>query len=246
MIKQHAKTLKVTIPRSTVEILSSSSHKNKKPMTEETSSGETSPTFDESKVVYLDDIEEVRSSPQPNIDSQDKRLFKFKASPAKGVNLSCKKEFRFEREGFLENKKAVSAAPCKDGNLSFKKECSLEGESFLENKKPVPVTYPDSRPSKTNIEEFISCDSDCSSNDGNDLPLPPYNRALTMPSGWLRRTEIKTRRSNSCPCQYPNHVHPKLPDCEEIAAKFLALKKEYIQTSHSVPRKTTKIVESVT
>ncbi|XP_038888606.1 uncharacterized protein LOC120078409 [Benincasa hispida] len=31
--------------------------------------------------------------------------------------------------------------------------------------------------------------------------------------------------------KYPSHVHPKLPDYDEIAAKFIALKREYLQKS---------------
>lgn len=31
--------------------------------------------------------------------------------------------------------------------------------------------------------------------------------------------------------KYPSHVHPKLPDYDEIAAKFIALKREYLQRS---------------
>jgi hypothetical protein len=36
-------------------------------------------------------------------------------------------------------------------------------------------------------------------------------------------------RSISCPFQYPKHVHPKLLDYDDIAAKFMALKKDRLQ-----------------
>lgn len=222
-IKHHAKTWKLDcLPQTTVDILSSTSDKNKETMTE-VSSGETSPQFDESKAVYLDDVEEVWFSQQTNTDTQDKRLFKFNASPINEVNLSCKKECILEGDGFLENKKPALDQNQDPGHVSGSAVYNV-------------FTYPGLGTSKGDLEEFERCDSDCSCSDGDDLPLPPYNRAMTVPSGWLRRferaNEKKPRRSSSCPSQYPNHVHPNLPDCDEIAAKFSALKKEYIQTSN--------------
>ncbi|KAK7854482.1 ist1-like protein [Quercus suber] len=60
--------------------------------------------------------------------------------------------------------------------------------------------------------------------------LPPYSRAETMPAERLTEARNETiLRSNSCPFQHPNHVHPKLPNCDDIEAKFRALKKEVVQ-----------------
>ncbi|RVW13341.1 hypothetical protein CK203_089027 [Vitis vinifera] len=62
----------------------------------------------------------------------------------------------------------------------------------------------------------------------------PYLRAMTMPP---ERTQDNCTdnilRSNSFPLQQPNHlshVHPKLPDYDDLEAKFTALKKAYLQT----------------
>ncbi|KAK4368538.1 hypothetical protein RND71_012330 [Anisodus tanguticus] len=61
----------------------------------------------------------------------------------------------------------------------------------------------------------------------------PYLRAMTMPTERPKDslTDDNFLRSNSFPVQEPEnrHVHPKLPDYDEVAAKFLALKKEKLQ-----------------
>ncbi|KAK8537226.1 hypothetical protein V6N12_043399 [Hibiscus sabdariffa] len=55
----------------------------------------------------------------------------------------------------------------------------------------------------------------------------PYLRAITMPQERPREIHrYSAARSNSLPVHNPNHVHPKLPEYEDIAAKFKALKKE--------------------
>ncbi|KAI4378308.1 hypothetical protein MLD38_015803 [Melastoma candidum] len=72
------------------------------------------------------------------------------------------------------------------------------------------------------------------SEEENGLLLPSYSRAMTMPP--KRQTprldcndSRRMPRSNSCPFRsQPNHVHPKLPDYDELASKFSALKEEYL------------------
>ncbi|GAV81900.1 Ist1 domain-containing protein [Cephalotus follicularis] len=59
------------------------------------------------------------------------------------------------------------------------------------------------------------------------LNLPPYLRAVTMPPERSKDNHTKhILRSNSCPLKHANHVHPKLPDYDDIVATFLSLKKE--------------------
>ena len=53
-----------------------------------------------------------------------------------------------------------------------------------------------------------------------------YSRANTMPQERHSNSKDKMLRTYSCPPQHPNHVHPKLPDYDDIAAKFTALKRE--------------------
>lgn len=68
-----------------------------------------------------------------------------------------------------------------------------------------------------------------------------YSRAMTMPTERPNENRISIRdnvpRSNSFPVQEPErcssnkqHVHPKLPDYDELAAKFMALKKASLNT----------------
>ncbi|XP_058773888.1 uncharacterized protein LOC131648119 [Vicia villosa] len=55
-----------------------------------------------------------------------------------------------------------------------------------------------------------------------------YSRAMTMPQERHREGKDKMFRTYSCQ-QYPNHVHPKLPDYDDIAVKFTALKRDHLQ-----------------
>ncbi|XP_057954569.1 uncharacterized protein LOC131148699 isoform X2 [Malania oleifera] len=88
-----------------------------------------------------------------------------------------------------------------------------------------------------------SCASSSSSfSRGNDPGTrkerrPSYLRAVTMPSERPKdRPTDNILRSSSFPFQHlnpsPGHVHPKLPDYEELEAKFTALRKEYLQNKH--------------
>ncbi|XP_028807909.1 uncharacterized protein LOC114762570 [Neltuma alba] len=56
-----------------------------------------------------------------------------------------------------------------------------------------------------------------------------YARAVTMPPERHKTRRDKMMRMYSCPPEYPNHVHPKLPDYDDLAAKFNALKREHLQ-----------------
>ncbi|XWS54213.1 hypothetical protein CRYUN_Cryun10bG0070000 [Craigia yunnanensis] len=59
--------------------------------------------------------------------------------------------------------------------------------------------------------------------------VPPYLRAMTMPQERPREIHrYSILRSNSLSFQNPNHVHPKLPEYDDIEAKFMALKKEHL------------------
>jgi vacuolar protein sorting-associated protein IST1 len=65
-------------------------------------------------------------------------------------------------------------------------------------------------------------------------PKAPYLRAMTMPqerSKYSNRENVE--RCSSFPIESPIHVHPKLPDCDDIAAKFTALKREHAKNTHA-------------
>ncbi|CAJ1956550.1 unnamed protein product [Sphenostylis stenocarpa] len=61
-----------------------------------------------------------------------------------------------------------------------------------------------------------------------------YSRAMTMPQERYKNGKDKMLRTYSCPSQHPNHVHPKLPDYDEIAAKFTALKRERLKNMNCI------------
>ncbi|KAM6572823.1 hypothetical protein CsatA_016903 [Cannabis sativa] len=61
---------------------------------------------------------------------------------------------------------------------------------------------------------------------GKDL-VPPYIRTVTMPQEKPKDISNEDfQRCKTFPIQTPKHVHPMLPDYDDIAARFMALKKE--------------------
>ncbi|XP_022140354.1 uncharacterized protein LOC111011049 isoform X2 [Momordica charantia] len=60
-----------------------------------------------------------------------------------------------------------------------------------------------------------------------------YLRAATFPP--KQSPKACFTRTNSCPYKQPSHVHPKLPDYDDIAAKFMALKREHLQKNTPKP-----------
>ncbi|CAI0417724.1 unnamed protein product [Linum tenue] len=68
-------------------------------------------------------------------------------------------------------------------------------------------------------------------------------KASSMPQlgGWCRSDkDLETtaatsmKRIASLPSMLPSHVHPKLPDCDDLEEKFRALKMEYMKVKRSV------------
>ncbi|KAL9322482.1 hypothetical protein ACSQ67_010535 [Phaseolus vulgaris] len=68
-----------------------------------------------------------------------------------------------------------------------------------------------------------------------------YSRAMTMPQETQENSKDWMLRTYSCPSQNPNHVHPKLPDCDEIAAKFTALKRERLENTNCRPKQVEEV-----
>ena len=60
-----------------------------------------------------------------------------------------------------------------------------------------------------------------------------YSRALSMPPEWPKNSKDKILRTYSYSPQQPKHVHPKLPDYEDIYAKFTALKRKRLEDKDS-------------
>ncbi|CAN1844322.1 IST1-like protein [Linum perenne] len=79
------------------------------------------------------------------------------------------------------------------------------------------------------IDEGSSVGSNLGSPDEKMIRMQPYGRTMSMPQERYNpdRQPENISRTLSFPNQSPNHVHPKLPDYDDLAAKFRALKKEH-------------------
>ncbi|XP_027341571.1 uncharacterized protein LOC113854638 isoform X2 [Abrus precatorius] len=107
--------------------------------------------------------------------------------------------------------------------------------------------YPDCQASNINIEtkaEIYTSPNVSNPRTSDSLTRieteAPYSRAMTMPQERHRNSKDKMLRTFSCPSQHPNHVHPKLPDYDDIAAKFTALKRGRLETKTAIGTKTTR------
>ncbi|KAI4322651.1 hypothetical protein L6164_022324 [Bauhinia variegata] len=60
----------------------------------------------------------------------------------------------------------------------------------------------------------------------------PYSRAITFPPERPKENNDKMLRSTSFPSPHPKHVHPKLPDYDDIASRLKALKRESLENKH--------------
>ncbi|KAF9670834.1 hypothetical protein SADUNF_Sadunf13G0110100 [Salix dunnii] len=99
------------------------------------------------------------------------------------------------------------------------------------------LTSPDQQRKRNSTSSDVSSAYPCSkptSSMTRKEPKAPYLRAMTMPqerSKYSNRENVE--RCTSFPTESPIHVHPKLPDCDDIAAKFSALKKEHSKNRHA-------------
>ncbi|KAK7257452.1 hypothetical protein RIF29_31450 [Crotalaria pallida] len=102
------------------------------------------------------------------------------------------------------------------------------------------LTYQDNQNSKpkNEIKADISSYALASNNPRTcgSLTIPEtapssYSRPLTLPPERSENCEEKILRTYSCLTQ-PGHVHPKLPDYDDIVAKFTSLKRERLQNKH--------------
>ncbi|KAM7276478.1 hypothetical protein ACFE04_018344 [Oxalis oulophora] len=201
------------------------------------SSSESLPRVSDDKIVYIDDIEEIQSPIVEDAESRDKRSFKFinksTTNSEKFNNYAAealsKKDVEFlryyekSRKGINNSKNRQS--PHKDDKIgsetrTFSRKQSQRKSSG--NSTPVyPVfTYKDGI--KPNMQQV-------GPRNERDVPPAPYTRAMTMPLE--RKQEDREKnivRACSLPAENLNHVHPKLPDCDDLKAKFTALKQEHL------------------
>lgn len=265
------------------------------------SSTESLTQFFGENVVYLDDVEEIRSSVTKEENCQDQRLFKFKSLVSdysdeflkdqdnhdKGVsreksgakesrrNDNNKKYIKRSRRRSISQERSIMqdtdhdiyyekvpsnkdkshhrkklqrnateeeiededrASPWKQkrGKMKMRhiplRDVEEEFSGEIARTQVVQTAFPRSvrRRSYDNNGDSVcvvfTWPDEKREKEGKEA-LPFYLRAMTMP----QERPKNIVRWNSCNLENPNHVHPKLPDCDEITAKFMALKKEYTQ-----------------
>ncbi|KAG6658479.1 uncharacterized protein LOC122308294 [Carya illinoinensis] len=103
------------------------------------------------------------------------------------------------------------------------------------SKKPSPYELGRVRKSKTNRAHHMSTDVRKSPQNGKDVPdekpeaVPPPPRSVSLPREHTGQPEVTKKFSRAVSFQsdrssLARHVHPKLPDYDDLAAKFAALR----------------------
>ncbi|XP_071724449.1 uncharacterized protein [Rutidosis leptorrhynchoides] len=187
-----------------IRTMKSSSLENEIRRSDATSSSESLPRISDDKIVYIDDVEEIQ--PSMVTDIRDKRSFEFISSTTP------------EKENFDE---------CEVDQYE-RSSTSSSG-----NGSPVyqAFTNKDGRPN--NNEQKQGTKTLISTSGSGKYTIAPYSRAMTMPperrkDAWKESNMV---RACSLPVKNPNHVHPKLPEYDDLEAKFTALKKEFCITT---------------
>ncbi|KAL8130015.1 hypothetical protein V2J09_019170 [Rumex salicifolius] len=215
---------------------------------------DSSSEYPEQSLVYLDDIEEFKSPARKDsdmVDEQDQRMFIFKPlqikteQPQSPSVQSMKKSVRKRqrrRSISKDYKQSINDTAYEvyySGSPHQKKHqkvTNLGGENDLDGRVQSFRFWLKEDESKTESRRQSSSSSN------GVLKRPPYLRAKSMPEQRQKQSrKIDFGRSSSLPMEKPaelnrgassspRHVHPKLPDYDELEAKFMALKKVHQQT----------------
>ncbi|XP_010245319.1 PREDICTED: uncharacterized protein LOC104588894 [Nelumbo nucifera] len=158
---------------------------------------------------------------------QGRGIIRLEGFPCEESIDSCH-HFCFQNRAF-QNDITVSETQCLD-NQSKKKEWREEDDELSDCHGSLTTSQGSS--------------STCSWT--KTVARPQYMRNMTMPPERPKPlTTGNILRSSSCHLQQANrsrsssssnsssHVHPKLPDYDDLATKFMALKKEHMQTKHA-------------
>lgn len=140
----------------------------------------------------------------------------------------------------LAEEVALSVRRCEDSNsdmdITNDSTCNAIASQSLSTRKHKEVKRGATDRCENNSFSLVSNSSEIlpPSSESWTATRPPYLRAMTMPLP--ERPKItptnQTSRSGSFQFQPNNrHVHPKLPDYDDLAAKFTALKKEHSQNT---------------
>ncbi|XP_038992888.1 uncharacterized protein LOC120116461 [Hibiscus syriacus] len=242
--------------REILPVCSSTSEQKDDERMKVTSSSDSLLPFSEELLVYLDDIEELQSSIRIEADCHDQRLFKFKSltlptrrvvmdgtdrddessdnenhdeKPNKSTWMSFSLEYPSMKD--VDHKIYYENHKRKSHRYRNKKTAAERKESTYALKKPKQPCHCQLNPRRRyNNGAGVHSKSALLSAGRSERRINPYSRAVTMPQERPREIhQYSIVRSNSVPAQNPNHVHPKLPEYEDIAAKFMALKKERLQ-----------------
>ncbi|KAE8662187.1 LOB domain-containing protein 41-like [Hibiscus syriacus] len=206
-----------------------------------TSLSDSLPPISGELVVYLDDIEELQSSVRKEAYRQDQRLFKFKSLPlptrrvvmdgTDGDDESSDNENHDEKSKKLMWRSFSLIMKDTDHKIYYENH-KRKSHHYrkLHSKKTVTkikTPYALKRPKQPC---HCQCSSALPSAGWSETRIVPYSRAVTMPQERPRGIHrYSIVRSNSLSVHKPNHVHPMLPEYEDIAAKFMALKKDRLQ-----------------
>ncbi|CAN0914968.1 IST1-like protein [Linum grandiflorum] len=179
---------------------------------------------------FVDDVDE--SSREGSF--QDQRIFKFRTDEiADYMDTDEYQTIRSRRRGKSNSFRKRSR------KRSFSREIPelvLEDLMYYENpswnRPPNPKQGSKARNDGIKIDEVSSVGSNLCSPDERNINTrrsmkPPYGRTMSMPQERYNDHPENISRTLSFPNQSPNHVHPKLPDYDDLAAKFRALKKEH-------------------
>ncbi|KAM3320728.1 putative protein isoform X2 [Capsicum chacoense] len=152
--------------------------------------------------IYLDDVEEFESILSKDLNFQDQRLFKFKA-PLFPLILKMDTDINMNIFPLQKTRFiAIKDETLRDHSKNFDAET-------LESQECCSFTFSSS--AKTLGQLYLSTST-----------MPAERSKDNFTDNFLR--------VNSFPVQEPkSYVHPKLPDYDEIAAMFKALKKEKLQ-----------------
>ncbi|KAK6919034.1 Vacuolar protein sorting-associated protein Ist1 [Dillenia turbinata] len=218
------------------------------------SSSEFSYQFMEEKIVYLDDVMEIQSSVTKDGISQDQRIFIFQSSILPKKEKLCSISTTRKRGKTLTKRLRKRAPPLYCQN-AMGIECLAYYNSKCHRKRQKKIDL-------LRSQRLIQCSLehpcyDCTSNGDDDHD---HDDQMGMRKKTFIRQKQRTRRyqndaqqpeehviddyrrSSSSQSQLhshsssksstSSHVHPKLPDYDELEAKFTALKKAYMQNKN--------------
>lgn len=215
------------------------------------------PEFCEEPIVYLDDIVELSNVSTGDEDLWDQRFFKFKShvtTMRENHGDSTKrssKSIKFSER----SRRRLTCRERENHSLSHTKKKCYNYEAMISEK----TKNPPSTDKRLDIDLFNKGSHDHHKTSRNrdsdeEIEFDTYSGTKRIrsceigtvvydvfmyshcqPEESITKCEHESSLISLTKCMkstekyYPSHVHPKLPDYDEITAKFIALKREYLQ-----------------